>query len=542
LEKRATQPRKDDPDHLEIQPALVEKGRALFASAECAACHTLRAEGKPIASRLTAPALDRLKGERGCLAAAPAQRVPWYALSSGQRTALTTVIRNPAPPEKGPAVIAQTLTTFNCYACHRRDGVGGPDEVLNKLFKTTQPEMGDEARVPPPLDRVGAKLTLDYLRTVLDHGAHDRPYMHTRMPGFGLANLNGLAETLAAADRAYDAPAVHFTVSDARVRAAGRFLVGSQALGCIKCHTFAGHRAEGVQGIDMTMLPRRLRRDWFHAYLRDPQSIRPGTRMPAAWPEGKSFFPDLLDGQTDAQIEAIWVYLKTGAAQLPVGLNRESIPLVPTKSAILYRNFIDGAGTRAIAVGYPEQIHLAFDANDLRLALLWQGAFLDAARHWTDRGAGFEGPLGDNVLSLHSGAAFALLAKPDAAWPTASTREQGWKFLGYRLTPDDRPTFLYGRTGLKVEDFPNPVAGKEPALRRTLTLTATEPPGDLYFRAAVADRIEALDNGWYRIDGWKMKVESGAAPVICKVGGKTELRIPIRFKGKKARIVQEFMW
>ena len=48
-------------------------------------------------------------------------------------------------------------------------------------------------------------------------------------------------------------------------------------------------------------------------------------------------------------------------------------------------------------------MNLAFDANELRLAMIWQGGFIDAARHWTDRGAGFEGPLGDNVLQLPAG-------------------------------------------------------------------------------------------------------------------------------------------
>ena len=56
--------------------------------------------------------------------------------------------------------------------------------------------MGDEGRVPPPLDGVGAKLNPDYFKQILDKGAHDRPYMHTRMPGFGTANVGQLVETL----------------------------------------------------------------------------------------------------------------------------------------------------------------------------------------------------------------------------------------------------------------------------------------------------------------------------------------------------------
>src|SRR4029078_6401971 len=81
-----------------------------------------------------------------------------------------------------------------------------------------------------------------------------------------------------------------------RVKSAGRFLAGGQALGCIKCHTFNGIKTEGVQAIDMTTMPRRLRRDWFHRYLLDPQADRPGTRMPSAWPMGVTLLPKVLEG------------------------------------------------------------------------------------------------------------------------------------------------------------------------------------------------------------------------------------------------------
>ena len=55
-------------------------------------------------------------------------------------------------------------------------------------------------------------------------------------------------------------------------------------------------------------------------------------------------------------------------------MNKTSIPLMPTSEAIIYRNFIQGAGSRAIGVGFPEHANLAFDANEIRLAMIWQGA------------------------------------------------------------------------------------------------------------------------------------------------------------------------
>src|SRR5262249_49813744 len=157
------------------------------------------------------------------------------------------IVKLPTPATDPKAIIAKAMVTFNCYACHVRDKVGGPTEEMNQLFLTSQPEMGDEGRVPPPLDGVGAKLNPDYFKQIVDKGVHDRPYMHTRMPGFGLANVGPIIEAFSALDKATAVPSVAFHATEAKVKAAGRFLVGAGALSCFKCHTFAGQKAEGVQ-------------------------------------------------------------------------------------------------------------------------------------------------------------------------------------------------------------------------------------------------------------------------------------------------------
>ena len=61
--------------------------------------------------------------------------------------------------------------------------------------------MGDEGRIPPLLDGVGDKLNDNWIKHVLDNGANDRPYMLTRMPKFGTANVGHLVKDFATADR-----------------------------------------------------------------------------------------------------------------------------------------------------------------------------------------------------------------------------------------------------------------------------------------------------------------------------------------------------
>jgi hypothetical protein len=294
----------------------------------------------------------------------------------------------------------------------------------------------------------------------------------------------------------------------------------------------------------MTLMPQRLQRAWFHRYLLNPNQFRPGTRMPTSWPDGQSLLPKILDGKADVQVEAIWAYLSDGGkAKLPIGTNKQFIPLTPASEAIIYRNFIEGAGARAIGVGYPEKANLAFDANDLRLAMVWQGAFIDAARHWTDRGVGFEPPLGDNVVNLAAGPSFAVLTSAQDAWPSKANKEEQ-RFRGYTLSKDQRPTFKYTVHGVNVEDHPDAITGQaSPSVRRTLTLTAPGAVDGLYFRALSADKIEPLGNGWYRINGeWRLKIQANAEPHLRPAANKTELLVPIRFDNGKAQLVEEFAW
>ena len=49
-------------------------------------------------------------------------------------------------------------------------------------------------------------------------------------------------------------------------------------------------------------------------------------------------------------------------------------------------------------------------------------------------------------------AAIATLASPNEPWPAKSAKDLGQKFRGYRLTPDQRPTFLYSTGDIEIED------------------------------------------------------------------------------------------
>jgi mono/diheme cytochrome c family protein len=532
---------------IELQSDLVAEGRRWFAELGCASCHDLQQQGQRVASTARpAPRIDGWHTDRGCLAIESDPGAPRYALSPLQRKAIIEASKAGAPAASSADRIHRMLATFNCYACHERSGIGGVGEERNALFASTTPEMGDEGRVPPTLNGVGGKMTTEALRQVLDLGAKDRPYMLTRMPRFHDQNVGRLVELLAAADAVPPAETVAFESSAAEIKEAGRAMVGDTGFGCIKCHTFGQFSAQGIQSLDLRVMTRRLNRDWFQAYMRNPQQFRPGTRMPSAWPpSGKSLLDEYFEGDVQRQIAAIWEYLSDAErAKIPAGLVTPAMELVPVEQALIYRNFIAGAGTRAIGVGYPEGIHQAFDANQLRIALLWQGRFLDASRHWTGRGEGFEGPAGDRILSLVDGAPLALLATAEQPWPGQSARELGFRFQGYRLTGDQRPTFQYTFGDVTVEDFLDTrnLAPDDPAVR-TLMLSSAAAPADLWWRAAVGRIIHEAENDWYVVDDqYRLQIRAGGQPRLRSSQGRSELLVPIVWRGGKARIVERIAW
>ncbi len=549
LEPKVPAPAADKPVFT-LDAKLVEQGRALFATVGCASCHSMTIDGKAIASELKAKSLSDLDANSGCLAEKIPVKAPKYGLTATQRSALALGIKNPAV-ESTSDTVHRTLTTLNCYACHQRDRLGGVELTRDSFFETRQKEMGDEGRLPPTLTGVGDKLRPEWLRHVLHNSADDRKqYMMTKMPKFGPNNINGLLSLFANIDLKPDSlPKADFLEPDYRVKAAGRHLVGGQALSCIKCHDFGPHPSTGVRAINLTTMNQRLRPEWFYRYVLDPQAYRKGTRMPAPWPFGQTTVRDVLRADVNLQVQAVWMYLSDrDKAAVPVGLVREPMELKPQSEPIIYRNFIEGAGSRAIGVGYPEGVNLAFDANNMRMAMIWHGAFIDASRHWTGRGQGFEPPLGDDVLPLPNHVPFIVLDKPDRAVVTEMGRDVGYKFLGYRLDKEQRPIFRYSFGDLTVNDHPIPVkeaSKKYGNLKRTLQFEGSADTSQLWYRALSSKQIESISEGQYRVDDvWRLEVHSPGsdAPIIRESGGQKELLIPIRLKNGKTEITINYVW
>ena len=537
----------------ELDLELAARGEQLFSRLGCASCHQLKRDGKPLVSLLQAPRLSDSNLSAGCLAGQTGD-APDYHLSSRQGADLQAALkqlRAGEPKELSAAEqITATMTRLNCYACHERDGAGGVETARNAFFVTNQKEMGDEARIPPLLTGVGSKLKPEWMEHVFNNGANDRPYMFTRMPRFQKQNVGPLAELFIASDKLKPLAAVEDRFSGRQMKAAGRRLVGAKGYSCIKCHTFGPHKATGVQSISMTSMVKRLQPEWFRQYVVNPIRFRPGTRMPTAWPEGQVLLPNVLDGTVDQQVHAVWTFLADGdKGAIPFGLSGNSIELVATDTAIIYRNFIEGAGSRGIGVGYPEKANLAFDANQVSIAMLWHGSFMDASKHWNGRGQGYQPPLGDNVLRLEPRPILAVLEDASQAWPTGAPRESGYRFRGYRLGEKLKPVFLYQYQDIKVEDFFDPTSDKDfTPVKRTVRLSSETRVEGLWLRVIVADSLELKGDILIVDNDWQLTVSGDVGQqVVRKDGNRTEVLVPVTWKkvpsgGYRAEIIELFEW
>lgn len=209
----------------------------------------------------------------------------------------------------------------------------------------------------------------------------------------------------------------------------------------------------------------------------------------------------------------------------------------------IYRNFIEGARPKAIGVGYGE-VNQAFSIAHLGLDLVWKGAFIDAGRHWTNRGQGYQKPAGEAVVHLLSGPAFGILSDEKSAWPKRGEEPYESDFTGYNLDPQGLPTFRYDVSGISFEEKVTPDSGKG-GFTRTITYTAgDEAPQDLHLclvsRSPFALASET-GNAATIADILDLKVTAG--PALKVLPGKApHLLLPLVTESGTHTITLDYLW
>jgi hypothetical protein len=167
-------------------------------------------------------------------------------------------------------------------------------------------------------------------------------------------------------------------------------------------------------------------------------------------------------------------------------------------------------------------MHFAWSADHLAPELVWTGKFLDAGRHWTERGQGNQNPAGEAVTKLSKD--FAVRGKDGKPLP-------GVRFGGYRLDKAGQPTFRIRGEGFELRDSFHAEPG---GMVRRLELEGSAPEG------ATLTLVDGLPlaagpDGSYRLGGRLHLI----APDARKTGDQTlvlplasGLRSELRYRSK----------
>ncbi len=225
--------------------------------------------------------------------------------------------------EEGQEIIRQ----FNCQGCHLIEGEGATIQptVTQWLMAFDNRTEGDAQALtpsfsPPNLIGEGKKVRTEWLFNFLHQPAVVRPWLKVRMPTyhFNAAHLNSLVKYFNALDREefpYTEKVDTALTSEELI--AGEKLFSNEYFGCAQCHIVGDKMPAGSQeswAPNFALARTRLKPEWISQWLKDPQALLPGTKMPTffdpanfdtAGPE------DIWEGDEHKQIEVLRNYILT---------------------------------------------------------------------------------------------------------------------------------------------------------------------------------------------------------------------------------------
>ena len=167
------------------------------------------------------------------------------------------------------------IKEYNCQGCHIVNDFGG--KIADSIGK---PEYS-----APNLNTQGAKTNPEWLYDFLNKPITIRPNLKLRMPSFHLSDDNWNA--IIAGFRAMDNEHNTFEEVHQINKKSSKYLAGKKLaeLGaCENCHfigTTQPKQLSSTWAPNLVLTKDRLRPEWVVEWLRAPNSIMPGTKMPA---------------------------------------------------------------------------------------------------------------------------------------------------------------------------------------------------------------------------------------------------------------------
>ena len=272
----------------------IAMGRKLVQSTGCLNCHALKLE-----NHFSAPLIADLA--KGCLANLPAEaKSPRFPLSVEDRVALRLFLRE-GRASLGQASLAEFAlrqsADANCNNCH------GQMDLI------------------PPFNVLGGKLKPERAGRILSGSLakRHRPWLAARMPSFP-ARADSLAKGLALLNGHPPMTPPDVPVDEKKARLGRKLVSANGGFFCFSCHGIGGLEPAQVfdaQGINLARIGDRLLPEYFRRWMRNPLRVDPQTKMPAYFHRGQSALFDVLDGDADRQIEALYHYILRDSGMIP---------------------------------------------------------------------------------------------------------------------------------------------------------------------------------------------------------------------------------
>jgi mono/diheme cytochrome c family protein len=277
----------------------IEEGRMLVQMSGCLSCHASKLENK-----YSAPALAAVSrsGRSGCLSTNSTIRAPRFNLKPEDREALAAFLRNgnftPLLKSVPQELALRQTETLRCAECHEKIE-GAPRFVT-----------------------LGAKLKPEWAKRFIAGEVKDkpRPWMQQRMPAFP-AHATSVAVGLAALHGNPPESAPERS-PDTQMAATGAKLISAAGgFSCVACHavgSFTSGQVVETPGVNLAHSSERLLKSYFDRWVMNPVLLEPNTKMPVYFDaQGRSQLTDILEGDAEKQINAIWEYVRLGDKMPP---------------------------------------------------------------------------------------------------------------------------------------------------------------------------------------------------------------------------------
>jgi mono/diheme cytochrome c family protein len=287
--------------HLEAAtPEQIAHGKRLVSDYGCASCHEIAGikkpenfapelshiGSKPVTQLIFLPGMphtlpDYIAGKiKQPRTFSPGLKMPQYTFTPAQIDSLTTALlalndrSNTLPPSLAVAATPESdyqpagkagklMTDLACFSCHRINGHGGD--------------------MAPDLTWEGSSVQREWLVQFFKNPGTLRPSLIRRMPRFNLndAEVNELTDYIMTV---YQTPAIDRDSMPLSGYSQGQVELGKQLFygkySCQGCHIVDTKTDKGYIGPTLTHVGSRLTAAWIYQWMKNPQSLRPGTAEP----------------------------------------------------------------------------------------------------------------------------------------------------------------------------------------------------------------------------------------------------------------------